>query len=127
MKGRLAVAIVSTALEEAAIAAAYIWGLPALGADWPLWPLPLLMLGWLGFAVFSFHKGTKALERKAVTGLPSVVGCKAKVVKALKPNGLVSIGGELWTARAGEGELAEGEEVVVVKQERTRVVVRKPD
>jgi len=125
MRGRLAAAIITTAIEEAAIAVAYLWGLPALGVDWPFWPLPVLMLVWLGFAVFSFNKGTKALERKPVPGLPSVLGCKGKVVKALKPSGLVSIGGELWTARAEEGELAEGEEVVVVKQDRTRLTVRR--
>ena len=117
-------AIITTALEEAAVAVAYLWGLPALGVDWPFWLLPVLMLGWLSFAVFSFHKGTKALERKPVPGLSSVLGCKGKVVKALKPGGLVSIGGELWTARAEEGEITEGEEVVVVKQDRTRVSVR---
>ena len=103
MRGRLAVAVITTILEEAALAAAYLWGLPALDIDWPLWPLLLLMLGWLSFAVFSFHKGTEALLRKTPPGLPSVVGCRGKVVRALRPNGLVSIGGELWTARAEEG------------------------
>jgi membrane-bound ClpP family serine protease len=123
MRGRLVVAIVSTTLEEAVILAVYVWGLPMLDIKWPLWPLPLVMLGWIGFAVFSFQKGTKALERKVVVGLPSVIGCKGKVNKLLAPDGLVSIGGELWTAYAVEGEIAEGEEVVVVEQDRTKVVV----
>ena len=88
--------------------------------------LPREGSGWLGFAVFSFRKGTKALEKKGLVGLPLVVGCKGKVIKALKPEGLVFISGELWTARAEEGEFVEGEEVMVVKQNRIKLVVSKP-
>jgi membrane-bound ClpP family serine protease len=123
MRGRLAVAIVTTILEEAALVVAYLWGLPVLGIDWPIWPLPFLMLGWLLFAVFSFNKGTEALKRKTMPGLPSVIGCSGKVIRALAPNGLVSIGGELWTARAEGGEIGKGEKVIVVKQDRTKITV----
>jgi membrane-bound ClpP family serine protease len=123
MRGRLAVAIITTILEEAGMVGAYLWGLPWLGIDWPVWPLPLLMLGWLSFAVFSFNKGTEALKRKAMPGLPSVIGCSGKVIRALAPNGLVSIGGELWTAHADGREIGEGEKVVVVKQDRTKITV----
>ncbi len=125
MSGRLILAIVTTLIEEAVLAAVYLLGLPQLGLEPPLWLLVLLMAVWAGLAVFTYRKGTKALERKPPAGLPSVVGCRGKVVRALTPEGLVAIGSELWTARSSAGRIEAGEEVIVIKQRRTRLVVRR--
>jgi membrane-bound ClpP family serine protease len=127
MSGRLILAIVSTVLEEAAMAAAVLWGLPLLGVHIPLWILIVVMVGWAAYAVFSYRKGSHALRRKPVNGLVNMVGSKGEVVSALAPDGVVRIGGELWAAKSVGGRIKPGEEVTVVEQDRLKLVVHKSD
>jgi membrane-bound ClpP family serine protease len=127
MSGRLILAIVSTVLEEAAMAAAVLWGLPLLGVHIPLWILIVVMVGWAAYAVFSYRKGSHALRRKPVNGLVNMVGSKGEVVSALAPDGVVRIGGELWAAKSAGGRIKPGEEVTVVEQDRLKLVVHKSD
>ncbi len=118
-------AIVSTLLEEAAIAVVALVGLPQLGIEVPLWLLVVIMAAWAALAVFTYRMGSRALRRKPVAGLPSVVGSPGTVVSPLAPEGLVRVGGELWVAKASGGRIDAGEEVIVVAQNRTRLTVRK--
>jgi len=124
MSGRLILAIVSTLLEEAAIAVVALVGLPQLGIEVPLWLLVVIMAAWAALAVFTYRMGSRALRRKPVAGLPSVVGSPGTVVSPLAPEGLVRVGGELWVAKASSGQIEVGEEVIVVTQDRTRLTVR---
>ncbi len=117
-------AIVSTLLEEAAIAVVALVGLPQLGIEVPLWLLVVIMAAWAALAVFTYRMGSRALRRKPVAGLPSVVGSPGTVVSPLAPEGLVRVGGELWVAKASSGQIEVGEEVIVVTQDRTRLTVR---
>ncbi len=117
-------AIVSTLLEEAAIAVVALVGLPQLGIEVPLWLLVVIMVAWAALAVFTYRMGSRALGRKPVAGLPSVVGSPGTVVSRLAPEGLVRVGGELWVAKASSGQIEVGEEVIVVTQDRTRLTVR---
>jgi len=117
-------AIVSTLLEEAAIAVVALVGLPQLGIEVPLWLLVVIMAAWAALAVFTYRMGSRALRRKPVAGLPSVVGSSGAVVSRLAPEGLVRVGGELWVAKASSGQIEVGEEVIVVTQDRTRLTVR---
>ena len=125
MRGRLILAIVTTILEEAAMVAAVVWGLPLLGVHIPIWILIVVMIGWAAYTIFTFRKGTHALRRKPVSGLLNMVGSKGEVVNPLAPEGVVRIGGELWTAKSARGWIRPGEEVTVVEQDRLKLVVHK--
>jgi len=125
MSGRLILAIVSTVFEEAAMVAAVVWGLPLLGVHIPLWVLIVVMVGWAAYAVFSYWKGSHALRRKPVAGLMNMVGSIGEVVSPLTPEGVVRIGGELWTAKSARGKIKPGEEVTVVEQDRLKLIVHK--
>jgi membrane-bound ClpP family serine protease len=127
MSTRLIIAIVTTILEEAAIAAVFLWGLPKLGVNLPVFVMVIVMVAWLSYAVFTYRMGSRALRRKPVSGLSDMVGSKGEVAKRLDPEGLVRIKGELWQAKSDGGDIDKGEEVTVVGQEGLKLVVHKGD
>ncbi len=122
---RLIFAIVSTLLEEAALVVIVLWGLPELGIHIPLAGLIAWMAAWGAYSVISYRIGSRALRKKAVAGLPAMVGTKGKVVSRLAPKGMVRIKGELWGATSLGTNVDVGEEVVVVGQNRLRLIVDK--
>ena len=122
MSARLILAIVSTLLEEAALGAIVLLGLPRLEIHIPLAGLIVLMVAWGAWSVIIYRIGSRALRRKPL--LPTVVGSKGKVVSPLVPEGLVRIKGELWVAKSADGELDTGVEVTVVEQDGLKLVVR---
>jgi membrane-bound ClpP family serine protease len=125
MTTRLIVAILSTLLEEAAIAVVVLWGLPRLGVEIPLAGLIAFMVAWAAFAVFTYRKGTKALKKKPVVGLSNMVGSQGKVVTPLDPEGLVRIKGELWKSKSADRRINTGEGVIVVGQDGLKLIVRR--
>jgi membrane-bound ClpP family serine protease len=122
---RLIIAIITTALEEAAIAAIVLWGLPKLGVNLPLAVLVIIMLAWLGFAVFTYRMGSRALRKKPESGLSDMLGMRGEVVKRLDPEGMVRIKGELWKAKSAGRKIEAGEEVTVVGQEGLKLIVER--
>ncbi len=124
MSGRLIIAIVSTVAEEAAILLLGLLLLPKLGLRIPFPLLLAVMVVWLGWAVFTYRKGSHALERKPVSGLMDMKGMKGVVVRSLHPDGVVKIGGELWNARSVAGGAEPGTNVVVVSQQGLKLIVR---
>jgi len=125
MKGRLIIAIVSTTLEEAALAAGVLWGLPKLGIHIPLWVLIIVMLAWCAYTVITYRMGSRALRRKPVHGLTAMLGSEGKAVSPLAPEGMVRIKGELWRAKSASGRMVTGEEVIVVGRDGLKLIVRK--
>ena len=125
MTTRLIIAIVTTTLEETAIAAIGFWLLPQI--DVHLHPLVVIfvMLAWAGFAVFSYRMGTRALMRRPLYGLEEMVGMRGEVVRRLDPEGMVRIKGETWKAKSAGRAIDVGEEVTVVRQERLRLIVER--
>ena len=124
MTARLILAIISTLLEEAAIAVIVLLGLPRLGLYIPLPGLIAVMVLWLAYSVVTYRAGSRALRRKPVINIP-VIGSKGKVVSPLVPEGLVRIKGELWVASSAGKKLGVGSEVIVVEQDGLRLVVRR--
>ena len=124
MKGRLLQSIIGTVLEELAIAGVLLLVLPRFGVRIPVWGTVLVMAGWAAYSIFTYRLGTTALLRKNLTGQTDMKGCQGNVVKALNPEGLVRIKGELWAARVEGGDLGEGKPVLVVEQDRLKLIVR---
>ena len=118
-------AIISTMLEEAAIAVIVLLGLPRVGIQIPLAGLIAIMVAWGGVSVFIYRVGSQALAKKPVISLPDMVNSKGKVASPLDPDGLVRIKGELWVAESASGRMDTGEEVIVVKQEGLKLIVDK--
>jgi membrane-bound ClpP family serine protease len=122
---RLILAILSTLLEEAALAALVLWGLPQLGIHLPLAVIIALMAALAAFAVITYRLGSRALRRKPVVGLPDMIGSKGRTVSRLDPEGLVRIKGELWESRADGRRIDAGVGVIVVGQEGLKLIVRR--
>ena len=125
MNARLIVAIISTMLEEAALAVIVLFGLPELGVEIPLAGLIALMVVWLAVSVIIYRIGSRALRRKPLEKLPDMIGSRGKVVSPLAPEGLVRIDGELWMAKSASGKINLGNKVAVVEQDGLRLVVRR--
>ena len=117
-------AIISTLLEETAIAVIVLLGLPQVGIHIPLAGLVALMAAWGVFSVFTYRTGSRALARKPVIRLP-VTGSHGRVVSRLAPEGLVRIESELWVAKSAGAEIDVGTEVIVLEQDGLKLVVRK--
>jgi len=127
MTGRLIVAIVTTIIEEAALAAIVLWGLPALGIDLHIGVLIALMAALAAFATFTYLMGSRALRQKPLVGLPGMVGARGRAVSSLAPKGTVRIKGELWDSIAEGGEIDIGADVIVVGQEGLKLIVRREE
>ena len=125
MTTRRILAILSTLLEELALAAIVLWGLPLLGIHLPLYGLIAMMAALAAFAVTTYLLGSRALRRKPVVGLPDMVGSMGRVVSPLDPEGLVRIKGELWESKSVGRRINTGEEVTVVGQEGLKLIVRR--
>ena len=127
MNARLIWAILSTLLEEAAIVALVRIGLPEFGIELPLGVLIAVMVAWATVAVIFYRMGSRALRRKPLVGLLTMVGGKGKVVSPLDPEGVIRISGELWRARSAIQKIDVGEEVIVKDQDGTKLIVVKSD
>ena len=122
---RLILAIASTILEEVAIVVIWRWGLPQLGIYLPLSVLIGIMVVWVAFSVGTFIIVTRVLRKQALVGLPTMIGCKGKVINPLAPEGWIRIKNELWSATSLEGNIAQGEDVMVVGEDGLKLIVRK--
>ena len=122
-------AVLSTLLEEAALVLIVLLGLPRLGVQLPQWGLIILLIGlmvaWGASAIIFYRKGSRALKLKPVVGLPGMIGGRGEVVSQLAPEGMVKIKGELWVAKSVSGRMDPGDEVIVVEQDRLKLIVRK--
>jgi len=127
MSARLIFAILSTILEEAALAVIVIMGLPRVDIYIPLPGLVVMMIAWAAFSVFTYRKGSAALSREPVTGLPAMVGGSGKVVSPLTPEGTVKVKSELWAAKSTGEDIETGEGITVVGQDGLKLIVCRRD
>ena len=123
MNFRLIVALLTSLLDEVAILALILWGLPKLGIEVPRPWLVVLILMIGVYAVVTYRLGSRALGRKPLAGLTSMVGMTGRVVRRVDRDGMVSIRGELWQARARKGTIEPGTEVIVTAEEGLRLTV----
>ncbi len=125
--------IISSTFEEAVLVAAVLWLLPKLGLDITPWVLIPAAPALAAYNVFTYRKGIAALRTEPMPGMTSMVGIEGEVVRGLAPAGVIMVRGELWTARvaagsfAAGGSLVEGQRVIVVGQDRLKLVVEAAD
>ncbi|MCX5995996.1 MAG: hypothetical protein NTV59_08395 [Chloroflexi bacterium] len=125
MNARLIMTISTNLLYEAIIVALLIWGLPRLGIHIPLYGITLICLAFLIYAVVLFIIGSRTLRKKPLPGFTTMVGLEGQVVSRLAPDGILRIEGELWNARAENGTIEVGSEVIVVRQYGLKLAVRR--
>jgi membrane-bound ClpP family serine protease len=123
--GRLIIAVFSTLLWEAALAAIGLLGLPEIGIDIPLAGVIALMVALAAYSFFTYRVGSKALQRKRILGQPDMIGTRGRVVSPLTPDGTVKIHDELWEATSITGRIESNEEITVIGQNRLKLIVRK--
>ncbi len=120
---RLILACISNIIELCLILVLALFILPRLGIDIPLYGLVAIIAAWIGFSVWIFRTGTRALAPGPLAGLPDMAGLKGVAIKDLEPEGTIKIKGEIWHARA-ETPVKAGQEVVVVSDEGMTLIVR---
>ena len=125
MNARLIMTIFTNLLYEAIIVALLIWGLPRLGIHIPPYGITLICLAFLIYAVVLFIIGSRTLRKKPLPGFTTMVGLEGQVVSRLAPDGILRIEGELWNARAENSTIEVGSEVIVVRQYRLKLAVRR--
>jgi membrane-bound serine protease (ClpP class) len=77
------------------------------------------------FFAFVIAKALLAQRLRPSTGVEAMVGEIAVVRRALEPDGMVYVEGELWRARSESGRLTVGERVVVTAQDGLRLQVKR--
>ena len=122
---RLILAIISTLLEEVALVVVVLYGLPGLGIYIPLPGLIALMIAWGVYSVIVYRIGSRALRKKPMPGLLTMIGSRGKAASPLVPEGFVRIKGELWEAKSLSGKIRTREEIMVVGQDGLKLIVRK--
>ncbi len=82
------------------------------------------VLATAAFFVVALGLGLRAQMKKATTGEKGIIGERGEVIKALSPEGQVSVHGEIWKAVSSE-KIRKGEKVEVVGVEGLVLRVRK--
>lgn len=78
------------------------------------------------FFAFAVSKVVAIHRRQPTTGTEGLIGQTAVVRRALDPDGMVLVEGELWVAEAESGPIPVGERVIVVSRDGYRLRVRRP-
>lgn len=80
--------------------------------------------GLAAFFFFAVGAGIRAQRAEVRSGSEGVVGSVGVARTTLDPGGMVYVRGEMWTARADDGRIAEGSRVRVVSMEGLTLRVR---
>jgi len=105
--------IISTVIEEAAIAVLIIWILPLFNINLPLWATITVLAAFAVFSYVTYRWGHPTVLLEGVTSPELIVGSEGVVQQDLAPEGYVQVRGELWKASSSGGGLKKGEEVII--------------
>lgn len=114
--------LITSSIEELAIAALLLWLLPALGVQVPPWLTITVLAMFPVFCYIMYRIGHPTVLYRDVTGADSIIGSTATVESA-QPEVFVRVQGELWKAYCPDGKLKEGEEVTVTAIDRLSLTV----
>jgi membrane-bound serine protease (ClpP class) len=113
-------AIVTTLLEEAALAAVVLWLLPRFSINIPIWGLILMVVALGVYAFVTYRLGMKALVKKPM--ISPDIGSRGRTTTPISPKGYVRIKGELWQA-SSSSTIDAGEEIAVVGMEGMTLLI----
>jgi membrane protein implicated in regulation of membrane protease activity len=117
--------ILSTIIEEGAIAAGFLWVLPLFGIIVPAWAVTVIMAAFAVFSYVMYRVGHPTISYKEVSAPESIIGNRGVVENPLNPEGYVKVNGELWRAVCPNAPVEKGEEVVVTNIEGLRLTVER--
>jgi len=125
MRGKqfTAYAIVSTLLEEIAIAVIGLWLLPKYDINIPVWVVVLIMVGWAAYNIITYKPSKRVLDKDIPSPAEDMIGCEGTARTCLDPDGMVQVRGALWKATATDSAIDNGEEIVVVGIKRLTLLV----
>jgi membrane protein implicated in regulation of membrane protease activity len=79
-----------------------------------------------GASVFVYYKIIAVMRTKVQTGMEGMIGEDAEVIEDINPKGRIRLGGELWRARARDGNFRRGERVRICGVQGMEVIVETP-
>jgi membrane-bound ClpP family serine protease len=100
---RLNLLFIASLVDEAIVLAVVFLVLPRFGIRITQPWLTVFLLGLGTYAVVTQRLVMRALKKKPVAGMTSMVGTTGHTKTALTPEGMIKIDGELWEARSLEG------------------------
>ena len=115
--------IISSIVEEAAIAVLILWILPVFNINFPLWATITVLIAFAVFSYVSYLLGHPTVLLEGVTAPESIVGSEGIVQQDLEPQGYVQVRGELWKASSAAGGLKKGEQVIVTAIDGLKLTV----
>lgn len=116
--------LVSSTIQEIAIAALLLWILPAFGVKAPPWVVAAVLACYAVYAYIMYRVGHPTVLYEGVTGPDSIVGSTG-MVETVLPEVFVRVQGELWKAYCPDSELKTGDEVIVTAIDGLSLTVRK--
>jgi len=114
--------LISTAIEELALAALLLWVMPAFGVQVPVWGVVAVLACFTVYACVMYRIGHPTVLYGDVTGPEAIVG-SIGTVETIQPEIFIKVQGELWKASCPDGELKVGEEVTVTDIEGLSLTV----
>jgi membrane protein implicated in regulation of membrane protease activity len=117
--------LISTVIEEIAIAALLLWILPAFGVIVPPWAVAAVMACFAVYCYIMYRVGHPTVLYEGVTEPGSIVGSTGIVETIVQSEVWVRVQGELWKASCTGCRLKEGDEVTVTAIDGLSLTVRK--
>jgi len=105
--------IISTLVEEIAIAALLLWILPSFGVRVPAWVVAVVLAGFTVFSYIMYRVGHPTVLYSGVTDPDSIVGSTGVVETVTQDEVWVRVEGELWKSSCPGCRLKQGDEVTV--------------
>jgi len=117
--------IVSSTIQEIAIAALLLWVLPAFGVKVPAWVVAAVLACYAVYCYIMYRVGHPTVLYEGVTGPDSIIGSTGAVETIMQNEVWVRIEGELWKASCPDSEPKAGDEVTVTAIDGLSLTVRK--
>jgi len=104
--------LISSLIQELAIAALLLWLLPLMSVQVPPWLTVTVLALYPLYCYVMYRIGHPTVLYGGVTGADSIVGSTG-TVESVAPELFVRVQGELWKAYSPDAELKRGEEVTI--------------
>lgn len=116
--------LISSFIQELAIAALLLWLLPDLGVQVPPWLTIAVLALFPIYCYIMYRIGHPTVLYGDVTGADSIVGSMG-TVESVMPEAFVRVQGELWKASCPDGEMKVGDEVIITAIDGLSLTVRR--